>query len=536
MSRIQCLWIMLLCSLFPSIGVGQESLNVDLGDGVSVDLVRIPKGQFSQGSPESEQGREADEVVRTVVLSSDFYLGTTPVTVGQFRRFVAATNYKTEAESGPSGGYGVVNGELVQQPQFNWKNPGYTQTDDHPVTIVTLADATAFLKWLSNKSGRTMVLPTEAQWEYACRAGSTGRFYNGDDDAAMDAIGWSQKNAPSSPMPVKQKQPNAFGLFDMSGNVYEWCQDIYNLYPADAVSDPLQMQGQPGEKVRNVLRGGSWMRFPKRCRSAARYRATPGTRNAENGFRVATMDLQVLAAPLKVNAPPEVAVSNPPPATEPTPMPANGGAASFVDQRPAVSPESPSSGRGGFFFFIAFMAFMAWLGRKIYRAIAVVDSEPLSMTSAPFPSPRRDLPDRSDGFALGMMAGLLQTEKDGFWFSTENYSIGTMLQCEYWADKKLFNETIEVTSPVKQFVYTGAPPTDIKISIANSVSRPGDLNVPYPTESWTSETEPSPPRSNPQTYVFVDPVNPVHSRSERGHDDPRPEATTNQSAGFPSAY
>ncbi len=509
---------------------------MDLGEGISIELIQVPRGTFSQGSPESEQGREPDEVARTVVLSSDFYLGTTPVTVGQFRRFVAATHYKTEAESGPSGGFGVVNGELVQQPQFNWKNPGYAQTDDHPVTIVTFADATAFLKWLSNKSGRTMALPTEAQWEYACRAGSISRYYNDDDDAAMDAIGWSKNNAPSSPMPVKQKQPNAFGLYDMSGNVYQWCQDIFIIYPSDSVSDPLQMQGQPGEKVRNVLRGGSWMRFPKRCRSAARYRATPGTRNAENGFRVATMDLHALVAPVKVNAPPAVAENSPPPMVKPAPNADAGGSASFVDQRPAVTPQSPSSGGGGFFFFIVFMAFLAWIGRKLYRAIAVVEPETLSMPPEPRPDLRPGMPNQIDGFALGMMAGLLQTEKDGFWFSTENYSIGTMLQCEYWADKKLFNETVEVTSPVKQFVYTGSPPTDIKISITDSVSRPGDLNTPYPTESWTSETEPSPPRNNPQTYVFVDPLNPVHSRSDRGHDDSRPEPTTNQSIGFPPAY
>ena len=158
------------------------------------------------------------------------------------------------------------------------------------------------------------------------------------------------------------------------------------------------------------------------------------------------------------------------------------------------------------------------------------------MTSAARPAPRPDLPDRIDGFALGMMAGLLQTEKDGFWFSTENYSIGTMLQCEYWADKKLFNETVEVTSAVKQFVYTGSPPTDIKISVANSVSRPGDLNVPYPTESWTSETEPTPHRNNPQTYVFVDPVNTARARSDRGDNDSQPETTTSPVAGFPPAY
>jgi sulfatase modifying factor 1 len=535
MFRVRLPLILLLCCFSQSAGNAQEPLVVDLGEGVSIDLVRIPNGKFSQGSPETEQGREVDEIVRNVVLSHDFFIGTTPVTVGQFRRFVAATNYKTEAESGPSGGYGVVNGELVQQPQFNWKNPGYSQTDDHPVTIVTLADASAFLKWLSNKSGRTMVLPTEAQWEYACRAGSTSRFYNGDDDAAMDAIGWSQKNAPSSPMPVKQKGANAFGLYDMSGNVYEWCQDIYSLYPADSVSDPLQLQGQPGEKVRNVLRGGSWMRFPKRCRSAARYRATPGTRNAENGFRVVTMDLQVLAVSAKVNAQPPVTENSPPPIAEPTPNVAAGESASFVDQRPSVSPESPSS-RGGFFFFIAFMAFLAWLGRKIYRALAIVEPETLSMTPEPRSDLRPDLPRQIDGFALRMMAGLLQTEKDGFWFSTEEYSIGTMLQCEYWADKKLFNETVEVTSPVKQFVYTGSPPTDIKISVANSVSRPGDLNAPYPTESWTSGTEPTPSRNNPQTYVFVDPVNTARSRSDRGDNDSQPETTTSPGVGFPPAY
>lgn len=522
---------MLLCGLIPSIGVAQELLNVDLGDGVSVDLVRIPKGQFSQGSPEAEQGREADEIVRTVVLSSDFYLGTTPVTVGQFRRFVAATNYKTEAESGPSGGFGVAGGELVQQPQFNWSNPGYAQTDEHPVTIVTVADATAFLKWLSDKSGRTMILPTEAQWEYACRAGSISRFYNGDDDAAMDAIGWSLKNALSSPMPMKQKQPNAFGLSDMSGNVYEWCQDVYNLYPTDSVSDPLQVQGQPGEKVRNVLRGGSWMRLPKRCRSAARYRATPGTRNAENGFRVATMDLQVVAVSPKVDTPPQAAENSTSPMPEPNAETDSEHSTRFVNEPPPGSPEIPWSGVG--FFFALFVGLITWFGYKLFsKAFAPDEPETLVKNLRE----RANLPDRIDGFALGVMAGLLQTEKDGFWISTENYSIGTMLQCEYWADKKLFNETVEVTSPVKQFVYTGSPPTDIKISIADSVSRPGDLNAPNPPESWTTSTQQAPPLNYPQTYVFVDPVNPPRSSSERGHDDPQPDTKTNRGVGFPPAY
>ena len=531
MFQIRLSWIFLLCCLTQSPITAEEPLVIDLGEGVSIELVRVPKGQFTQGSPESEQGREVDEVAREVILSSDFYLSTTPVTVGQFRRFVVETNHKTEAESGPSGGFGVVGGELVQQPQFNWRNPGYAQTDEHPVTIVTFVDATAFLNWLSGKSGRTMILPTEAQWEYACRAGSSSRFYNGDDDTAMDAIGWSQKNAPSSPMPVKQKQPNAFGLYEMSGNVYEWCQDIYNLYPPESASDPLQLQGQPGEKVRNVLRGGSWMRLPKRCRSAARYRATPGTRNAENGFRVATMDLQVLAASPVIETPPQVAENIATPVMEPVPNADTGYSGRLVDQRPSVSPESPSSG-GGFFFFIVIMAVLAWFGRKIYRAFAGSESK----TSTRISRPRTNGPDRIDGFALGAMASIFETEEDGFWFSTESYSIGTMLQCEYWADKTLFSETVEVTSSVRQFFYTGSPPTDIKVRIADYVSRPGDLNAPYPTESWTSETEPSPSRNNPQTYVFVDPLKSSRSRSDQDRDDSQTNSTTNTGVGFPPAY
>ncbi|MFM7058631.1 MAG: formylglycine-generating enzyme family protein [Planctomycetota bacterium] len=529
MFRNRLSWIPLLCCLTQLPIAAEEPLVIDLGEGVSIELVRISKGTFTQGSPASEQGREVDEAAREVTLSRDFSLGTTPVTVGQFRRFVASTNHKTEAESGSSGGFGVMGGKLVQQPQFNWRNPGYAQTDEHPVTIVTVADAAAFLSWLSSQAGRTMTLPTEAQWEYACRAGSAGRFHNGNDDTAMDAIGWSQKNASLSPMPVKQKLPNAFGLYDMSGNVYEWCQDIYNLYPAESVSDPLQLQGQPGEKVRNVLRGGSWMRLPKRCRSAARYRATPGTRNAENGFRVATMDLQVVAASPATEAPPQASENVMPPVMEPVSNAVTGDLERFVAPGPSVSPES--SLFAAFFFFLLIL-FMAWLARKIYQSVAGHASD----TSQRISRPRTKDPDRIDEFAAGSMAGILETLEDGFWFSTESYSIGTMLQCEYWCNKTLFSETVEVTSPVRQFFYTGSPPTDIRILVADSVSRPGNLNAPNPTEYWTPETEPSPSRNNPQPYVFVDPLRASRSHSDRDRDDSQTDSTTNRGNGFPPAY
>jgi len=523
---------LLLCGLFQAPIVADEPLVVDLGQGVSIELVRIPKGEFLQGSPETEQGRETDEVARKVVLSKDFYLGTTPVTVDQFRRFVAETGYKTEAESGPSGGFGVVGGELVQQPQFNWKNPGYQQTDEHPVTIVTFADAAAFLQWLNGKAGRNMVLPSEAQWEYSCRAGSSCRFYNRNDDSAMDAIGWSQTNSSSSPMPVKQKQANALGLCDMSGNVYEWCQDTYDLYSSEAVTDPLQVQGQPGEKSRNVLRGGSWMRLPKRCRSAARYRATPGTRNAENGFRVATMDLQTIVAATDVTTGTQAADNAAAPAMGFGPNADDTNPTEFQQDWTPMQPEGPSYGGVFFFFATVAMIIFGWIRYQFSRAGA---GREIKLGKSATRAGNRK-PGGADGFALGMMSGVLQAEKDGFWLSTAIYPMGTMLQYEYWSDGTLFSETVEVTSPEKQFVYTGSAPTDIKVRVSDSVTRPGDPNTAYPTETWTYETEQSSPRSAPQTYVFGNPLAHGKLPSDRLRDDRPPETTSGRSVGFPPAY
>ena len=256
---------------------------IDLGEGASIELVRISKGQFTQGSPESEQGREIDEAAREVTLSSEFYLGATPVTVGQFRRFVVETNHKTEAESGPSGGFGVVGGELVQQPQFNWRNPGYAQTDEHPVTIVTFADATAFLNWLSGKSGRTMILPTEAQWEYSCRAGSATSYCYGDDVQELSQYAWYDANRTGVPHAVGEKKPHAWGLYDMHGNVWEWCWDRYGKYPSEPVTDPVG----PKEGSNRVYRGGGWSDVAAICRSAFRNGFDPSFRRFNFGFRVA---------------------------------------------------------------------------------------------------------------------------------------------------------------------------------------------------------------------------------------------------------
>jgi formylglycine-generating enzyme len=247
-----------------------------------IDLVLIPHGEFVQGSPTSEPGREADEGVRRVTISSDFYMSETPITRGQWQRFVDETRHRTEAEQGTSGGYGMQNGRLVQGKHFTWRNPGFAQGDDHPVVMVTWNDAQAFCRWLSGRSRRRITLPSETQWEYACRAGSKELRYA----QPLNAVAWHRGNADGRTHPAGQKQANAWGLKDMYGPVWQWCDDWYAPYDGGVLKDPIQNNSELSDKPRRVLRGGSFLSDPNRARSAERYRNDARSRNADNGFRV----------------------------------------------------------------------------------------------------------------------------------------------------------------------------------------------------------------------------------------------------------
>lgn len=265
-----------------------SDLTLDL-NGTPLILKHIPKGSFQQGSPPSEPGRGDDETQRQVTLSKDFYLGQFPVTRDQFQRFIDDTGHRTEAEKGKSGGFGWDGNQLVQKPEYNWKNPGFTQAGDHPVVIITVGDAQAFLDWASRKAGRRLRLPTEAEYEYAARANTQTPWYSGANDSNAYQIGWFKSNTEAKgTQPAGKKQPNLFGLYDMSGNVYEWCSDIYAPYAGNNVTDPFNLTPPAGEPARNVLRGGSFLKEAHKGRSAARYRNTPGSRNPDNGFRVAS--------------------------------------------------------------------------------------------------------------------------------------------------------------------------------------------------------------------------------------------------------
>ena len=281
--------IALLCACFAAAFAtrcadGDARIMFDLGGNVALECVAIPAGTYKQGSPVNEAGRNPDESLHEVHIKRDFQMSKYPVTVGQFARFVADTNFRTEAETGPSGGYGYDGKTLTQKKEYTWRNPGFKQTDAHPVGLVSWFDAQAFCDWLAKKTGKKIKLPTEAQWEYACRAKTETRFYSGDKDDDAEDIAWFVRNSQGATHPVGAKKPNDFGLFDMSGNVFQWCRDNYNPYrdTDDDQPGPDVMEG----RSRRVLRGGSFLRDAKNCRSAARYRNDARSRNADNGFRI----------------------------------------------------------------------------------------------------------------------------------------------------------------------------------------------------------------------------------------------------------
>jgi formylglycine-generating enzyme required for sulfatase activity len=260
----------------------------EITNGTGMRLVFVPRGTFVMGSPADEPGREPAEVQHQVEISRGFYLGATEVTVGQFRKFVAETGYKTSGEAEGTGGWGVNpdSGKMESGPQYTWKNTGFPQTDEHPVVIVSWTDADAFCRWLVKKENRDFRLPTEAEWEYACRAGTKTAYSCGATVADLARVGFKENAAGRFTVPVGGFEKNAFGIFDMHGNAWEWCQDFYDPkgYAGGRQTDP---QG-PATGMARVQRGGGWSSTADRWRSAARIGRDPVSyRGSYQGFRVA---------------------------------------------------------------------------------------------------------------------------------------------------------------------------------------------------------------------------------------------------------
>jgi formylglycine-generating enzyme required for sulfatase activity/serine/threonine protein kinase len=234
---------------------------VEMTNSIGMKLTLVPPGEFLMGSPNSEQDRSDGELQHRVRMTKPFYLGVYEVTQWEYERVMGAS---------PS----------------HFKESG----NSAPVEMVSWDEAQEFCRKLSalpaeQAAGWVYRLPTEAEWEYACRAGSTSRFCFGDSDDGLDAYAWFGNNSDSKTHPVGLKKPNAWGLYDMHGNVWEWCADWYDsgYYVASPSSDP---QG-PSSGSDRVSRGGGWLYRPGDCRSSYRDGFSPGIRSFDLGFRVA---------------------------------------------------------------------------------------------------------------------------------------------------------------------------------------------------------------------------------------------------------
>lgn len=342
---LRCLSIGVVTAEPPSLAVApftekqakshQEAWSKHLGvpveqkNSLGMKLVLIPPGEFAMGSTpeqveaalmllktvprvapgEADRIRNEEQPQHRVVLSRPFRLGRTEVTVGEFRQFVEAAMYVTETERCGGGNSAKFSETDPVKQKALWSSPGYKVTEKSPVTQLTWNDMVAFCNWLSKQEQRdccyelneqkvcTRVanangyrLPTEAEWEFACRAGTTTQYSFGDNVAELDEYAWFNRTAEKSGQeigarPVASKRPNPFGLFDMHGNAWERCQDYHaaDWYAQSTVEDP---QG-PATGSNRIVRGAGWHYFDLHCRSAYRNNYSPIGRTGNTGFRIA---------------------------------------------------------------------------------------------------------------------------------------------------------------------------------------------------------------------------------------------------------
>ena len=297
-------------------------------DSLGIAFVRVPVGEFSMGSDESVaalakaypglersrfEGLSDEAPVHRVRITQPFEMSRHEITVGQFRAFLQRSGHVPESVADGTGGYGYnatydpatsSRGDAFEGrlPRYSWQNPGFAQGDDHPVVNVTWNDAVALARWLTRQEGRTYRLPTEAEWEYACRAGGKDRYQHGNDPAGLIQVGntfdedsavnwpaWRERAVPGRDghaftAPVGSYAPNAFGLFDLHGNVWEWVSDWYGEdYYARSPQDDPAGPADGGVKVR---RGGSWHSWPLYTRCSFRNWNSVQTRYTLVGIRL----------------------------------------------------------------------------------------------------------------------------------------------------------------------------------------------------------------------------------------------------------
>ncbi len=296
----------------------------------SVSLVLIPPGEFQMGTTSAQvrtmqafdPGFDArltteEMPAHLAEIAEPFFLATCELTKGEFARFVESQGYRTESERDGAGGFGIdVNGHYVQKLEYSWRNPGFPQAENHPVVNVSWNDAVAYCNWRSRTEGKvpayvieggtvrqTMAsgyrLPTEAEWEFACRAGSLSSFSCGDDPEGLATVANIADRTLKAKLsgvttlaasdghvftaPVGSFRQNAFGLHDMHGNVWEWCGDFFYPYPVNRAS----VSQKASAKATRIYRGGYWYSPAGLCRSAFRGWRSGSDRRYGLGFRMA---------------------------------------------------------------------------------------------------------------------------------------------------------------------------------------------------------------------------------------------------------
>ncbi len=281
--------------------VKQAPARKTMTNSLEMTLVYLGPGEFEMGAPDSDPDAvDNEKPIHKVEIKTGFYLAETEVTFHQWQKFVQDAKYTTAAEKNDgetlAAGFNADTRTFTTDAKFNWRNTGWLQSPEHPVVNVTCQDAEAFCKWLSEKEGKKYRLPTEAEWEYGCRAGTTTRFWNGDvgvELAKIDNIADESLSAivkKTDAIPQSDSQPytspvraygegsrNPWGLFGMHGNVSEWC-DVH----APASDTPTPADSDPSE----CWRGGSWYWGPAAARSSAREIKIPGSCFNYVGFRV----------------------------------------------------------------------------------------------------------------------------------------------------------------------------------------------------------------------------------------------------------
>ena len=259
---------------------------------LDIHMIYVEGGTFQMGT-NKDRNREIDEENVHSVTLDDFFIGKTEITIAQFAKFVEETNYKTDAEiKGRSYIWDDEKALMVEKEGVNWRCNevgNYISENDYsyyPVVYISWQDGVKFCEWLSSKTGKCYSLPTEAEWEYAARGGkySKGYIYSGSKN--VKKVAWYWDDSLREEHPVANLLANELGVYDMSGNVYEWCQDWYeDRYPTETQENPKGPQGS-NKLFRRVIRGGSWATTKEFCRVTNRDSGNPSLGTSTSGFRI----------------------------------------------------------------------------------------------------------------------------------------------------------------------------------------------------------------------------------------------------------